>query len=44
MLSFLGALIDHHPRVFVGLGVCALAAICYVELDHELGREAKRGY
>lgn len=44
LLSFLGALIDHHPRIFVGLGICALAAICYVELDAELGRAAKRGY
>jgi hypothetical protein len=44
VLAFIGPLIDQHPRVFVGLGICALAAICYVELDAELGRAAKRGY
>jgi hypothetical protein len=46
LVAFLlvGALINQHPRVFLGIGVCALAAICYVELDHELGAAAKRGY
>lgn len=43
-LILVGTLIEQHPRIFLGIGICALAAICYVELDHELGTEAKRGY
>lgn len=43
-LILVGTLIEQHPRIFLGIGICALAAICYVELGHELGTEAKRGY
>ncbi|MFL6427856.1 MAG: hypothetical protein ACJ71S_06400 [Acidobacteriaceae bacterium] len=40
-LGILGTLIDHFPRTFIGLGICALAAISYVELG---SAAARRGY